>query len=87
MGGVDADTEGKTIGLGGLGPARDQVFPGAKRGGVPWLVFAVPVVKIVMVVGHGKEILRAGPLIERHQLVRVPVLGFPGVDDILEPVR
>ena len=51
---------------------------------VPRLVLAVPKVHVIMVVAEGEEILRAYLLIESHEAVRVPLLGFPHRYYVLE---
>src|SRR6516164_3603072 len=51
---------------------------------IPRLIPGVPVVKVVMVNGQRHEVLRPGPFVKRQQLVRVPVLRLPFMDDVLE---
>ena len=46
----------------------------------------VPQEKIVVVRAHADEIFRAGLFVEFHQLLRVPLLGFPQRNDVLPAV-
>ena len=67
-----------------LGPTADDVLLRPTGHAVPWLVLRIIQVEVVMVDGHGREILRSGPLVERDEVFRIPVLGLPFVDHILE---
>ena len=82
--GVHADAEPQAVRARGLGPAADQVLLRADGDRVPRLVLAVPEVEIVVVVGQREEILGARPLVERHELLRIPPLRLPEMDDVLE---
>ena len=48
------------------------------------MILGVVVVEIVVVVGQGDEVLRAGLDVEVHQLLRLPFLGLPEVVDLHE---
>ena len=68
----------------GARPAADDVFFRSDRDAVPRLELRVEHVEVVVVVGHGREILRAGALVEADEVLGIPVLGLPLVDHILE---
>ena len=81
--GVHADAEAQPVLARRL--AQPAMSPSsARRRRVPRLVRAVPQVEVVVVVRQRDEVLRARLLVERHELVRIPALGLPRVDDVLE---
>ena len=48
------------------------------------MVFTIPQVHVVVMITHGKEISGTGFLEKGYQPLRIPFLGFPFVDYILE---
>ena len=60
--GMIADAETQAVFPGNLGPNADDVFHRADLGGVPWLVFGVVAIEVVVVIGQGHEVMGAGAL-------------------------
>ena len=48
------------------------------------MVLAIEVVKIVVVIRQGAEVLSTRPLIETDESVRIPILSSPLVDHVLK---
>src|ERR1039458_3679056 len=84
MGRMHTDPEPQTIFARRPGPAANQILfrPDVDR--VPRLIPAVPVVKVVMMVGQREEVLRPGAFVECHQLFGIPTLRLPFVNHVLE---
>ena len=84
---VDAHAPVKPGAADRLAPLADDVALRADPDGVPFLVFAVPQVEVVVVVRHGDDVLRAHAFEELCELRRIPFVALPLVDHVLEPER
>src|SRR6185312_6473282 len=51
---------------------------------IPWLIFGIPIVEIVVMVREGEKILCACTFVELHQLFRIPIFRVPLVNDVLK---
>ena len=82
--GVVRHAEAHALGARDPRPGADNVLAWSNPGAVPRVVRGVVHVEIVVVVGHRHEVLGASALIQRQQLVRIPMLRLPPPDDIQE---
>ena len=73
--GVDADAERQSLFVRRLGEVADDVLLRADIHGVPRLIFGIIQIKVVVMVGHGEKVLRAGSFVERDEFFRGP--SFP----------
>ena len=64
-------------------PVADNVALRAHANGIPLVKLRVPQIKVVAMHGLRDEIASACPLVERHQAVRIQLLGLPQRDDVL----
>ena len=83
--GVDAHAEAHAGVARSLCPSADDVLLRTHVDGVPRLVLRVEVVEVVMMVRHRENVARAHALVERDQLVGLPVLRLPQGCEVLEP--
>ena len=81
---VTGDRKTQPCFAGRLHPAADNVLLWPDLHAVPRLIRRVEHVHVVMVVGHRPEELRAGALVEGDELLRLPLVGLPFVDHVLE---
>ena len=54
---------------------------------MPLLIFAVPQVEIVVMIREGDHVFRAHAPEELRKVIRVPLVGVPRVDHVLESER
>ncbi len=78
-----ADSEAQALLARGLRPDADNVVLRPHVHGIPARVLRVPKVEVIVMHAHADEVLRAGLLVEAHQVVRVPLRGLPVIHQIL----
>ena len=66
-----------------LHPLSDNISSGADCSRIPFLIWAIPEVHVVVVIGENHNITCAHALIEFNQLLRIPVFSFPFIAEIL----
>ena len=69
----------------GLCPRAHDVLLRPDIHAIPGLVFRVPAIEVVMVVGDRDEVLGAGLGVQPDQLLRFPVLRMPEIADVFVP--
>jgi hypothetical protein len=67
-------------------PSAEDVTLRAEFDGVPRLKFRVPEIEVVVVHALADDVAGAGPLVERHQLLRIPLLRLPQPQRVLVAV-
>ncbi len=77
------DAKADAFAVGGLLPTGDDVALRADLHRVPGLVLRVPKIKIVVMHALGDHVPGPGPLVERHELVGIPLLGLPARQHVL----
>ena len=84
VGAMHGDGEFQTSCARGFFPITNNVALWPDSYGIPRLIFGIPAIEVVMMVGECHEILRASPLVESHHFFRIPVLCMPERIDVLE---
>src|ERR1039458_4935132 len=81
------NAEGQSLFLRGLLPDAYHVAVRSVVYGIPFMQLGIPQEKIIVVDAHAHEVARAGFFIKRHQLFRLPLLGFPQPNNVLPAIR
>ena len=65
-------------------PCADDVALRADLCRVPRVIGGIVVIEVIVMIGKGEEVLRAGSLVQAHQLLRLPLVRPPQVVDLHE---
>src|SRR5574344_2547334 len=83
---MNTDTERNTLTFADGCPCADNILMRSHIDRVPWLIFTVEHIKIIMMIGHCKEVFGSCALIYGNQFLRVPFVCFPQGYPVFKPV-